>query len=158
MPKIVLDNFDRKILTLLQDDGRMSNQQLSDSIGLSPSPCLRRLRHLEAGGIIAGYVALINPEAVGQHVNAFVRVRLERQGDHAIREFERAVSMLPEVMECYLMTGDCDYQLRVLSPTLEAFENFLRKKLTKVEGVLSMTTSFALRAIRYSTKIDIPLE
>lgn len=155
MPKIALDDFDRKILDLLQSDGRMSNQQLSDAIGLSPSPCLRRLRHLEASEVISGYVALVNAEAVGQRVNAFVRVRLERQGDREIARFEVAVSKLPEVMECYLMTGDCDYQLRVLTPTLEDFETFLRTKLTKIEGVASMTTSFALRAIRYSTKINL---
>ena len=155
MPDLKLDEFDRKILALLQQDGRMTNQELSDSIGLSPSPCLRRLRLLEARGIISGYVALVAPETVGLSVSAFVRVRLDQQDDQHLAVFERAVAGFPEVMECYLMTGDADYQLRVLVESLNAFEEFLRTKLTRITGIAQVTTSFALRPVVYKTALPI---
>ena len=155
MPDLKLDEFDRKILALLQRDGRMTNQELSDSIGLSPSPCLRRLRLLEARGIISGYVALVAPETVGLSVSAFVRVRLDQQDDQHLAVFERAVAGFPEVMECYLMTGDADYQLRVLVESLNAFEEFLRTKLTRITGIAQVTTSFALRPVVYKTALPI---
>lgn len=155
MPKVPLDAFDLKILSALQDDGRMTNQQLSEVIGLSPSPCLRRLRNLEKSGVVSAYVALVNPDSVGQHVSAFVRVRLDQQDGTHLSAFERTIASFPEVMECYLMTGDCDYQLRVVTPSLEAFELFLRGKLTKIPGVSGVTTSFALRAVAYSTKVPL---
>jgi Lrp/AsnC family leucine-responsive transcriptional regulator len=155
VPKLKLDAFDRKILDLLQADGRLSNQELSAAIGLSPSPCLRRLRNLENTGVISGYVALVNPEAVDLRVTAFVRVRLDQQDDYHLNTFEEAISSFPEVMECYLMTGESDYQLRVIVPSLGSFEEFLRAKLTKIPGVSGVTSSFALRPIVYRTKIAI---
>lgn len=155
MPTITLDTIDRKILTALQENGRISNQQLADLIGLSPSPCLRRVRLLEESGAIDRYVTLVDPEAVGLSVSAFIRVRLDRQDDRHLRVFESAVSDFPEVMECYLMTGDADYQLRVLVASLDAFEDFLRKKLTRIEGVSEVTTSFALRPIVYRTAVPV---
>jgi Lrp/AsnC family transcriptional regulator, leucine-responsive regulatory protein len=147
------DALDRKILDQLQGNGRMTNQELADQIGLSPSPCLRRVRQLEASGVISRYVALVDPEAIGLSVTAFVRVRLDQQDDRHLAEFEAAIMDFPEVMECYLMTGEADYQLRVLVGSLGAFEDFLRHRLTRVKGVANVTTSFALRPVIYKTAL-----
>jgi Lrp/AsnC family leucine-responsive transcriptional regulator len=131
----------------------MTNQDLAENIGLSPSPCLRRVRQLEANGIISRYVALVDPEKIGLSVTAFVRVRLDQQDDRHLADFETAVSDFPEVMECYLMTGEADYQLRVLVASLTQFEDFLRFRLTRVRGVANVTTSFALRPVIYKTAV-----
>ena len=155
MLKIGLDVLDRRILEILQANGRITNQDLADQIGLSPSPCLRRLRRMEAEGVISGYVALVDPLAAGLSVTAFVRVRLDQQDDNHLATFEGAVIEFPEVMECYLMSGDADYQLRVLVESLSQFENFLRYKLTPVPGVSQVTTSFALRPVIYKTALPI---
>jgi Lrp/AsnC family leucine-responsive transcriptional regulator len=151
----MIDGIDHKILQQLQSDGRMSNQDLSERIGLSPSPCLRRLRQLEATGVIQRYVALVDPAAVGLGVTAFVRVRLDQQDDRHLGVFEAAVAEFPEVMECYLMTGEADYQLRVLVNSLGKFEDFLRHRLTRIAGVAEVTTSFALRPVVYKTALPI---
>lgn len=153
MPDYAPDTLDRKILGQLQENGRMTNQELADQIGLSPSPCLRRVRQLEASGVISRYVALVDPEVVGLSVTAFVRVRLDQQDDRHLAEFEAAVADFPEVMECYLMTGEADYQLRVLVSSLGAFEDFLRYRLTRVKVVANVTTSFALRPVIYKTAL-----
>ena len=150
-----LDDIDRRILAALQNDGRITNQDLSERVGLSPSPCLRRLRALETSGKIFRYVALVDPDQVGLPVTAFVRVRLDQQDDRHLALFEEAVATFPEVMECYLMTGDADYQLRILVRSLSAFEDFLRQKLTRIEGVSQVTTSFALRPVIYKTAIPV---
>jgi Lrp/AsnC family leucine-responsive transcriptional regulator len=150
-----LDSFDRAILALLQQDGRATNQDVADAIGLSPSPCLRRIRRLEADGLITRYVALLDADALGLSVTAFVRVRLDRQQDRVLEAFETAVAAFPEVMECYLMTGEADYQLRVLVPSLAAFEDFLRQKLTRIAGVGQVTTSFALRPVVTRTALPV---
>jgi Lrp/AsnC family leucine-responsive transcriptional regulator len=155
MPYPDLDPIDRRILAEVQRDGRVTNQDLSERVGLSPSPCLRRLRRLEADGVIARYVALVDPIAVGLPVTAFIRVRLHQQDDRHLALFEAAVAGFAEVMECYLMSGDADYQLRVLVESLGAFEDFLRQKLTRIEGVAEVTTSFALRPIVYKTALPI---
>ncbi len=133
----------------------MSNQELSDQVGLSPSPCLRRLKRLEADGVITRYVALVDPGSVGLDVTAFVRVRLDQQDDRHLAAFETAVAEFPEVMECYLMTGDADYQLRVMVASLHDFEDFLRSRLTRIAGVAQVTTSFALRPIIYKTALPV---
>lgn len=156
MPKPNIDAFDLKILDRLQSDGRVTNQHLSEEIGLSPSPCLRRVRLLEENGVITGYVALVNPSAIGLSVTAFVRVRLDQQDDRHLALFEKAVASFPEVMECYLMTGEADYQLRVLVGSLGEFEDFLRHKLTRIHGVAQVTTSFALRPVVYRTALPVP--
>ena len=157
LPSDRLDALDRKILEHLQSDGRVSNQDLSEAVGLSPSPCLRRVRQLEEDGVITGYVALVSPEAVGLPVSAFVRVRLASQDDRHLAEFEREIISFPEVMECYLMTGDSDYQLRVLVGSLAAFEDFLRHKLTRIPAVAGVNSSFALRPIVYRTALPVSL-
>ena len=155
MPKLVLDAYDWRIIEELQRDGRATNQALAEMIGLSPSPCLRRVRLLEKADVISRYVALINPEPIGLTVTAFVRVRLGQQSDRHLAAFESRVAELPEVMECYLMTGESDYQLRVLVPSLADFEDFLRQKLTRIEGVSQVTSSFALRPIVYRTALPM---
>ena len=150
-----LDGFDKSILRTLQDDGRISNHDLAEKIGLTPSPCLRRTKKLETDGVIARYVALIDPAKAGLPVTAFVRVRLDSQDDRTLTGFEDRIGGFPEVMECYLMTGDADYQLRVLVASLTAFEDFLRSCLTKIPGVDQVTTSFALRPIVYRTQLPV---
>lgn len=155
MPNRFLNEIDLKILDRLQFDGRMTNQQLSEDVGLSPSPCLRRVRLMEESGVISGYVALVRPEAVGLGVTAFVRVRLDQQDDSHLAVFETAVATHPEVMECYLMSGEADYQLRVLVGSLGKFEDFLRHKLTRIKGVSQVTTSFALRPVVYRTALPV---
>jgi Lrp/AsnC family leucine-responsive transcriptional regulator len=155
MPQIALDEIDRRILEEIQRDGRISNQDLSERVGLSPSPCLRRLRQLEAAGVVSRYVALVAPEAVGLGVTAFVRIRLESQDDRHLARFEAAVAEFPEVMECYLMTGEADYQLRVIVGSLGEFEDFLRHRLTRIEGIAQVTTSFALRPVVYETALPV---
>lgn len=152
---LTLDTLDRKMLRELQQDGRITNQKLSETVGLSPSPCLRRLRQLEQEGVITGYVALVDPVSVGLPVTAFVRIRLDRQDDRHLAAFEEAVAGFAEVMECYLMSGEADYQLRVLVPSLAAFEDFLRFKLTRIPAVAEVTTSFALRPVVYRTALPV---
>ncbi len=156
MPIEEFDAIDYRILEAVQADGRITNQDLAENVGLSPSPCLRRVRQLEARGVISGYVGLVDPQAVGLTVTAFVRVRLEGQDDRHLARFEQEVSSFSEVMECYLMTGESDYQLRVLVTSLAAFEDFLRHRLTKIEGVSQVTSSFALRPIVYRTALPMP--
>ncbi|MET0545008.1 MAG: Lrp/AsnC family transcriptional regulator [Caulobacterales bacterium] len=155
MPSIDLDAADLRILQCLQEDGRITNAELSEKVGLSPSPCLRRVRQLEAAGIIKGYVALVDPNALGLSVTAFIRVRLGRQDDQHLAIFEKAVADMPEVLECYLMTGESDYQLRVVVPSLQEYEDFLRGKLTGIPGLSEVTTSFALRPVAYRTALPL---
>ena len=155
MPNIPLDAIDRKILKELQQNARISNVELADAVGLSPSPCLRRVRQLEEAGVIDRYVALVTPQSLGLTVNVFVQVSLERQVDDYLERFEAAVKDWPEVMECYLMTGDADYHLRIVMPDLATYEAFLKEKLTRIEGVSNIRSSFALKPVNYRT--DLPL-
>ncbi|MEH6756067.1 MAG: Lrp/AsnC family transcriptional regulator [Parasphingorhabdus sp.] len=150
-----IDDIDRRILIALQENGRATNYELSERVGLSPSPCLRRIRVLESTGAIERYTALVNPESLGLSVTAFVRVRLGGQDDRHLEEFENTIADFQEVMECYLMTGEADYQLRVLVSSLAHFEDFLRQKLTRIDGVSQVTTSFGLRPIVYRTALPI---
>jgi len=155
MPKYNLDEIDRRILRELQADARISNVELADKVGLSPSPCLRRVKALEENGVIHQYVALVTPAALGLHMNVFLRVSLERQTEDALETFESAIRARPEVMECYLMSGDTDYNLRVMVPDLEAFEDFLKSVLTRIPGVARIRSSFALKQVSYSTSLPV---
>lgn len=150
-----LDEIDRKILALLQGNARLANIELADQVGLSPSPCLRRVRELEERGIVRRYVTLLDPAQVGLPVSVFVNVTLERQIEPALERFEAAILKRPEVMECYLMTGDCDYLLRVVTADLSAYERFLVENLTRVPGVSSIRSSFALKQVKYSTALPL---
>ena len=132
MPNIALDRIAWRILDRLQHDARVSNADLARDVGLSPSPCLRRVRELEQSGIIKDYVTLLEPADVGLPISVFVQVTLERQVEHALETFEHAMLDRPEVMECYLMTGDADYLLRVVVADIEAYETFLKEHLTRL--------------------------
>jgi Lrp/AsnC family transcriptional regulator, leucine-responsive regulatory protein len=150
-----LDAIDRKILARLQDDARVANVELSEAVGLSPAPCLRRVRALEESGVIRKHVTLLDPAAVGLPVSVFVNVSLERQIEKALQRFESAILTRPEVMECYLMTGDADYLLRVVCADLAAYERFLLDHLTQIPGVASIRSSFALKQVKYSTALPV---
>jgi Lrp/AsnC family leucine-responsive transcriptional regulator len=150
-----LDSMDRKILRALQADGRMTVQALADRVGLSASPCLRRLRQLERAGVISGYSANIEQKAVGLPVSVFISIKLERQRAANLDTFGAAISRWKEVMECYLMTGQFDFLLRVVCADLESYEHFLREKLTQLEGVASIESSFSLGAVKFSRVLPI---
>lgn len=151
-----LDRTDYRILHHVQNHGRMPNTELAEAIGLSPSPCLRRVRALEQAGVIRRYVGIVDAHAVGLPINAFVSVSLRSQEKAALEKFQARVASYPEVMECYLMTGSSDYLLRVVMPDLESYERFLVEKLTKVPGIDNIQTSFALKPIVQRT--ELPLE
>ena len=149
-----LDAVDRNILDHLQRDGRISNVDLAREIGLSPSACLRRMRDLEASGVIDRYAAILNQAAAGFGLSVFVQVTLERQA--AIEAFERSVADRPEVMECYLMAGDADYLLRVVVADVAAYQRFLKDHLAHIPGVASVRSSFALNRVKYDTALPLP--
>lgn len=155
MPKIALDRLDYRILHQLQNDARLTNLELSEKIGLSPSPCLRRVKALEQAGIIKRYVAIVDAVAVGLPISAFVNVSLHSQGQEALEVFQGRVATYPEVMECYLMTGTSDYLLRVVVPDLEHYERFLAEKLTRIPGIGNIQTSFALKPVVYKTELPL---
>ena len=150
-----LDRYDRAILRLLQQDARVTNARLASEVSLSESACLRRVRALEESGLIEGYTALINQQKAGYPVNVFVSITLDRQSQSGLTAFETAVRRIPEVMECYLMTGQFDYLLRVVCADLAAYEEFLRQKLTQLEGVGSIESSFSLAQVKYSRVLPV---
>ena len=151
-----LDRIDQSILNYLQQNGRATSAELGDVAGLSASPAHRRQRLLEEGGIIRGYVALLDQDRVGLPVNVFVSVRLSAQTEDHLAAFEQAVAGLPEVMECYVMSGASDYLLRVVAPDLGAYEEFLRTKLTRIPGVRGVESAFALKRVAYRTNLPLP--
>ena len=155
MSKIQIDIFDRRILKELQRDGRISNVDLAKAVGLSPSPCLRRVRDLEKSGIIDRYGAILNQGAAGLPLSVFVQVTLERQVETALEIFERIIAERPEVLEAYLMTGDSDYLLRIVVPDVSDYEIFLKDHLTRIPGVASIKSSFALNRVKYETALPI---
>ena len=145
---VVMDIIDQNILRALQVDGRLTNQELSEKVGLSASPCLRRVRALEEKGILTGYTALVDQDHYGLPINVFVSVRLETQSNAAINQFEEEINMLDEVLDCYLMTGTRDYLLRVVSQNLKSYETFVREKLTTIPGIAAIESSFALGRVK----------
>jgi Lrp/AsnC family leucine-responsive transcriptional regulator len=155
MANSATDLIDRKILELLQRDGRATIQEVAERVGLTPSPCLRRVRRLEQKKIIRGYAAIVDQKAAGLPISVFASVKLERQREDEIDRFSQAVSRWPEVMECYLMTGPRDYLLRIVVPDLAAYEHFLKTKLTRLEGVGSIESSFALAQVKYTNVLPI---
>jgi len=140
----------------LQTEGRITLADLSIKVGLSPSPCLRRVRILERSGVISRYVAVLDQRAVGLPISVFVSIRLEKQRQEALDRFATAVARWPEVLECYLMTGSRDYWLRVVVPDLEAYERFVKQRLTRLEGIGSIESSFALEQVKYTNILPIP--
>jgi len=152
----MLDAMDRRILSELQREGRLTNQELADRVGLSPSPCLRRMRRLEETGVLVDYVALVDAVKVGLEITAFAQVALERQDAEHLDRFERSVADWPEVLECYLMTGNVDYQLKIVARGLAEYETFLRDKLTRAAGVAKIHSSLAFRPIVRRTALPLP--
>ena len=150
------DKKDLRILEILQEQARISNSDLAQHVGLSPSPCWRRVRALEDAGVIQQYVALVSAKSVGLPINVFATVTLDKQIESALGAFETSVTKRPEVMECYLMTGEFDYLLRVVVPDLEAYENFLLEHLTRIKGIASIKSSFSLKQVCYKTTLPLP--
>ena len=150
-----LDRIDLAILDHLQRDGRATSGEVAEAAGLSPSPAHRRQKLLEEGGIIRRYVALLDQERVGLPVNVFVSVRLSAQTEDHLAAFEKAIADLPEIMECYVMSGASDYLLRVVAPDLGAYEEFLRTRLTRIPGVRGVESAFALKRVAYRTNLPI---
>lgn len=152
-----LDVTDIRILKELQNNGKMTNIELSGRVHLSASPCLARVRTLERTGYISNYVALLNPLKVGLSVIAFIHVTLDKQIGKYLEEFERNMQQHPEVMECYLMAGDCDYLIRVAVADLQALEKFVTSELTMIPCVAQIRSNIALKHVKYQTALPLPV-
>lgn len=144
-----LDRYDRQILERLQANGRLSNQELADAIGLSPSPCLRRVRALEEAGLIAGYHAALGARKLGLTLTALVHISMDQHTPERFAAFESQIAQLPEVVECLLITGQsADYQLKVVVADMDAYQQLLLHRITRIDGVSGVHTSFVLRQLR----------
>lgn len=151
-----LDRYDLKILAALQEDSRISNQELAERIGLSPSPCSRRVKQLENAGYIIRQVALLDPQKLGLTLTAFVMIGLDRHTPDRFSGFEETIRKCPEVLNCSLVTGmDADYQLRVVVPDMDHYQQFLLGTLTRIDGVSSVRSSFVLNQVVSSTKLPL---
>ncbi len=150
-----IDDVDRKIIAALQVNAHTTSERLSELVGLSPSPCARRVRNLEATGVIKGYVAVVDQVKAGLPISVFASIKLERQREDELDRFAQAVLRWPEIVECYLMTGQRDYLLRIVVKDLEAYEAFLKRTLTRLEGVASIESSFALGQVKHSQALPI---
>jgi Lrp/AsnC family leucine-responsive transcriptional regulator len=153
---MLLDSVDLRILDELQRDGSMSNVELARRIHLSPSPCLARVKALESMGVIDRYVALAKPAALGLGLNVFISISLRTQNKESLADFERRIAEHDEVMECYLMTGDSDYLIRVAVADIGALERFILEQLTPIPGIEKIRSSFALKQVRYKTALPLP--
>lgn len=151
-----LDRFDRRILEELQRDGRISNQDLAERIGLSPSPCLRRVRALEESGIISGYRALLDANKLELDLMALIHISMDRHTPERFENFERKIMNLPEVLECLLITGqDADYQVKVVVRDMQAYQILLLNKITRIEGVTGVHSSFVMRQVVNTTALPV---
>lgn len=155
MSQISLDATDRKILAELQRDAKITNVELARRVHLSPSPCLARVRALEEAGFIVRHVTLLDPRKLQLGVNVFIHITLEKQVDHALATFEQTMRRFPQVMECYLMTGDADYLLRVVVADIDALQALIVDELTHIPGIASIRSSFALKQVKYETALPI---
>jgi Lrp/AsnC family transcriptional regulator, leucine-responsive regulatory protein len=155
MPEAVLDSTDWRILARLQDEARISNVDLARAVSLSPSPCLARVRALEQSRVINRYVTLLDPLKLGLTVSVFIQVSLEKQMRNALDTFEASILARDEVMECYLMTGDADYLLRVIVSDVQSLERFIVDYLARIPGVASIKSSFALKQVKYKTALPL---
>ncbi|MCC7328568.1 MAG: Lrp/AsnC family transcriptional regulator [Gammaproteobacteria bacterium] len=152
-----MDRYDRQILEALQGNSALSNQELAERIGLSPSPCLRRVRALEEAGVITGYRALLDPRSLGLTLTALVHIAMDRHTPDRFGHFEKEVARLPEVLECLLITGqDADYQLKVVVTDMDAYQALLLNKITRIEGVTGVHSSFVLRTVLDRTALPLP--
>ena len=150
-----MDYIEYKLLNSLQKNARLTNLELAKQVGLSPSPCLRRVKSLEESGVITGYSAIINQNKVDLSVNVFVQVSLERQSEDRLQIFEEKIMEYREVMEAYLMTGEADYLLRIVVKDLQAYEKFLKDNLTKIKGIASIRSYFSLKQV--TRKYNLPI-
>ena len=150
-----LDDIDKQILNILQENGRITNAELANRVGMSPPPMLERVRKLENKGIIKKYVALIDPDSVSKGTMALVSVSLDRHRIRSIDQFTQAIDTLPEVMECYHITGEDDYLLKVAVKDINEYEDFILKKLTKLPALSKIKTSFILSTVKYETKFPV---
>lgn len=151
-----LDSIDFRILAELQQDGSLTNVELARRVHLSPSPCLARVKALEAAGVIERYVALASAKQLGLGLNVFINISLKTQSKEALADFERRIAEHDEVMECYLMTGDSDYLIRVAVTDIAALERFILEQLTPIPGIEKIRSSFALKQVRYKTALPLP--
>ncbi|VUD64213.1 Leucine-responsive regulatory protein [Thalassocella blandensis] len=152
-----LDKYDYQILNILQREGRISNQELADRISLSPSPCLRRVRQLEEMGLVEGYVALVNARKLGLTLMAMVSVGMDRHTPDRFSQFEQTMQQYPEVLECHLVTGQsADYLLKIIVKDMDAYQQFLLQKLTRIEGVSGVQSSFVLKSSIDRTALPLP--
>lgn len=143
-----LDRYDRQILEVLQQDGRISNQDLADRIGLSPSPCLRRVRALEESGLITGYRALLDAKKLGLSLMALIGISMDQHTPERFANLETSIAEIPEILECLLITGQqSDYQLKVVVRDMDAYQDLLLNKITRIQGVTGVHTSFVLRKV-----------
>jgi len=153
-----MDRYDRQILEILQQDGRISNQELADRVGLSPSPCLRRVRALEESGLIIDYRAIVDARALGYKLMAIILISMDRHTPERFANFDRIVGNLPEVLECLLITGqDADYQLKVIVNDMDDYQRLLLDKITRIEGVSGVHSSFVMRQVVSKTALPISL-
>ena len=151
-----IDVIDRRILQCTQEDATLTNVEIAERVGLSPSPCLRRTRQLKKSGIIRKHVALLDPERVGVPLIVFVNISLEKQDEKSLKAFEDAVTRLPEVLECYLVTGaDMDYLLHIAMPDLQTYRRFLMDHITGIPGLARIRSSYALHQVKYSTALPL---
>jgi Lrp/AsnC family leucine-responsive transcriptional regulator len=155
VPPAEIDAVDVRILSELQSDAKLTNVELAARVHLSASPCLARVRSLEERGVIDRYVALLDPHAVGLNVSVFIQISLEKQTKDALDIFEAAIMERPEVMECYLMSGDADYLLRVVVEDVQALERLIIDKLTPISVVANIRSSFALKQVKYATALPL---
>jgi len=150
-----LDRFDARILSALQRDGRLTVVELADAIGLSPTPCARRIRALESSGTIEGYAAVLNPARIGLSVMAIVQVKLTEHTDETVARFEKEIALLDEVTSCYAMTGSYDFILEVYGRDLESLSNVVLKKLIRIPNVRDLQSSVVLATVKRSTRIPL---
>jgi len=150
-----LDAIDRRILRALQRDGRLQNVELAEEVGLSPSPCLRRVRLLEEAGVIERYVAVLNPARIGMGLTVFARIWLKGQDADTVNRFTEAIRQLPQVVECHLMAGDCDFLLRVVAADLDDYRRFQMDHLTRIEGVQSVKTDIPMQKIKLTPELPV---
>jgi len=154
--KAEMDRFDRQILQVLQEDGRISNQDLADRVGLSPSPCLRRVRALEEAGVVTGYRALLNAKALGYTLMALIYISMDKHTPQRFEHFEKAIGQISEVLECLLITGqDADYQIKVVVRDMDAFQELLLNRITRIQGVTGVHSSFVLRRVVDKTALPV---
>ena len=154
--KVKLDRIDRHILSLMQEDGRISNLELAEKIGLSPSPCSRRVKALEDAGLIRCHVTLLEPDKLNLRLTAYIHVTMEKHTPELLANFNQTVAEFPEVLDCALITGnDADYQLTVMVPDMEHYQKFLLNKLTRIDGVSGVRSSFVLQQIKQQTALPL---